>query len=100
MNHAEEAETEVRRALTIEPRNPQSNFLLGRILYNNPDSYDEAVKHLKLATTDIANANVILAQLYAKHGHKREAVAALQNYEQVNPAANHEKVQKMILSLR
>jgi tetratricopeptide (TPR) repeat protein len=100
LNRPEEAEHEVRQALTIESRNPQSNFLLGRILAARPDRYDEAVRHLKLATADIANANVVLAELYAKRGHKREAIAALQNYEQVNPSANREKVEKMILSLR
>lgn len=100
LNHREEAEDEVRKALLIDSRSPQSNFLLGRMLAPQPDRYDEAVKHLKLATEDIANANMILAQLYAQSGHKREAIAALQNYEQVNPAANREKVDKMILSLR
>jgi Tfp pilus assembly protein PilF len=100
LNRPEEAEREVRRALTIDSRNPQSNFLLGKILATRPDRYDEAVRHLKLATSDIANANVVLAQLYAKRGHKREAIAALQNYEHVNPSANREKVEKMILSLR
>jgi Tfp pilus assembly protein PilF len=100
LNRPEEAEREVRQALAIESRNPQSNFLLGKILATRPNGYDEAVMHLKLATSDIANAHVLLAELYARSGHKREAIAALQNYEQVNPSANREKVEKMILSLR
>jgi tetratricopeptide (TPR) repeat protein len=100
MNRPEDAEREVRQALLIDSRYSQANFLLGKILSERPERCDEAVKHLELAMADIANANVVLAQIYAKTGRKQDAIAALKNYEQVNPSANHEKVQQMILSLR
>jgi Tfp pilus assembly protein PilF len=100
MNRPEEAEKEVRQALLVDSRNPQSNFLLGKMMSNQPERYDEAVKHLKLAAPEIANANVLLATLYAKTGRKQEAIAALENYKLLNPTADRENVQKMISSLR
>jgi predicted Zn-dependent protease len=70
------------------------------MMSNQPERYDEAVKHLKLAAPEIANANVLLATLYAKTGRKQEAIAALENYKLLNPTADRENVQKMISSLR
>ena len=100
MNRKEEAEKEVRQSLQIESRYPQSNFLLAKILAGEPGRYEEAVKHLKLAAPEIANANVLLAQLYAQAGRKKDAIAALETYESLNPSANCEKVRQMISSLR
>jgi Tfp pilus assembly protein PilF len=100
MKRRAEAEQGVRQALAVDSRNPQSNALLGEILAAKPESYDEAVKHLKLAAEEIPSAMFLLAQLYASHGHKQDAIAALESYQQTAPAANREKIQKVILSLR
>jgi tetratricopeptide (TPR) repeat protein len=65
MNRIDEAEREVRRALSVESRYPQANYLLGRILAGEPGHYQEAVKYLKLAAPDIPNANLLLQKMTA-----------------------------------
>jgi tetratricopeptide (TPR) repeat protein len=100
LNRDEEAESEVRLALQVNSRYPQANFLLGRILAVKPGRDEEAVRHLRLAASDISRANVILAQLYARTGRNQDAIAALEQYEQVNPNADRGKIRELILSLR
>lgn len=70
MRRTAEAEREVRQSLLVDSRYPQSNLLLGKILALQPDHYDEAIRHLKLAAEAIPSANVLLSQLYARTAQK------------------------------
>jgi Flp pilus assembly protein TadD len=65
MGRIDEAEREVRQALSVDARYPQANYLLGRILTSEPGHYQEATKYLKLAAPDIPNANVLLQKMSA-----------------------------------
>jgi Tfp pilus assembly protein PilF len=64
MRRVAEAEQEARQALSIDSRNPQANYLLGKILASQ-GHYDEAAKRLKLAAPDIPNANILLEKMRA-----------------------------------
>jgi Flp pilus assembly protein TadD len=100
LNRDREAEAAVRRALAVDSRNPQSNFMMGKVLSRQPEHFPEAVKYLGLALPEVPSANLLLAQVYARSGKKREAIAALETYQGNAGPENRKKVQQMIQSLR
>jgi Tfp pilus assembly protein PilF len=100
LNRLDEAEREAREALALDSRHPPANFVLGEILSRRPGKESEAIRYLKLAAPDFVNANLVLAQIYARSGHNQEAIATLEKYEQTNPRADRSQVRKMISSLR
>jgi hypothetical protein len=63
MRRVDEAEREVRQALSVDARYPQANYLLGRILASEPGHGAEAVKYLKLAAPEVPNASVLLQKM-------------------------------------
>jgi Flp pilus assembly protein TadD len=100
LHKPDEAEAGARKALAVDSRNPQSNYLMGRILATHPDALDSAIHHLKLALPDFPLANLVLAQIYARTGQKQIAIEALRAYEQIASPADKARTDRMIQSLR
>jgi predicted Zn-dependent protease len=100
MSETEVAESNIRRALAIDSRYPQANYLMGKLLAVRPDRYDDAARYLKLAAPGMPAANLILAQVYARSGRKQSAIDALTVYEQTAPPTTRPKLEAMIKSLR
>jgi Flp pilus assembly protein TadD len=100
MNHVTEAESSLGKALAVDSRNPQSNYMMGRILALRPDRSDDATRYLKLAAPGMPAANLILAQIYARSGSNQSAIDVLTAYQQTASPANRIKVAQVINSLK
>jgi tetratricopeptide (TPR) repeat protein len=100
LNETETAESSLRTALAVDSRYPQANYLMGKILAERPDRYDDAIRFLRLAAPELPAANLVLAQTYIRAGHKQDAIDALTLYESSAPPATKTKVEEMIRSLK
>lgn len=75
------AEKSVRKALEINPEDPETNLLLGRLLHK-AGQLDQAVIYLKLATTSPDHSIDALMELGRVYQARREFQAAMQMYQQ------------------
>lgn len=75
----EEAEQEARRALQLDKNNSRARWVMGSVLLAK-GSGEEAVENLRLASREIPQAKVMLAQFYARRGQKDEAVRELREF--------------------
>jgi Flp pilus assembly protein TadD len=80
LGRMEQAEKEVRLALSLDDSNAKAHFLLGSILLERRSTLPEAVTNLRFARAEVPSARFLLAQVYLYTGHRDEAEREMQDY--------------------
>ena len=68
------------KALSVDPEDFETNFNIGVLYYEQRKDYEQAIKHLKLALAEEANATTLfnLGVIYEEQGNRLEALRAYQ----------------------
>jgi len=94
-----EAETAARRGLDLAPQSSSARYNLGRVLAVAGSDTPEAVEMLSLATADIQEARLPLAQVLLRRGSVDQAIAQLQAYLKHPDPEKKEKVEAWLAEL-
>ncbi len=91
-----EAEKAVCRALKLDGTDRHARFLLGLTLFAEGNRDTEAMENLRMVEQDFPKARVAIAQILARAGEPKQAVAELKNYLRTGRADDPQQVQTWI----
>jgi Tfp pilus assembly protein PilF len=94
-----EAESVARATLQVDPARAETRYILGCALVAQQSFTTETVEQLRLSSSQIPNARLVLASVLYSRGALAEAAAELRAYLEVPGAPGKEQVQSWLARL-
>ena len=94
-----EAESVARRSLEVDPMQVVARYILGCALLAQGRVTTETLEQLRLSTSQIPTARLVLADVFYRRGAVAEATAELRAYLEVVDAPEKEQVQSWLAQL-
>jgi tetratricopeptide (TPR) repeat protein len=94
-----EAESVARATLDLDPAQAETHYILGSALVAQERFTIEAEQHLRLSTSSIPIARLLLASLLSRRGARDEAAAELRAYLQIPDAPEKQLAQSALAQL-
>jgi len=94
-----EAESVARRSVEVDPSQVVARYILGCALLAQGRVTTEALEQLRLSTSQIPTARLVLADVFCRRGAVAEAAAELRSYLEVVDAPEKKQVQSWLAQL-